>query len=121
MHSKVPVYTGEFRKQHTCPGQDAAQPPPVLARLEPVLRNKGGRDSERPAHAMKSGPHLPQLEKALAQKRRPNTAKKKYLLFKNILGLGLTWWCSVKNLPANAGDVGGLSPALGRSHMPRSN
>ena len=24
---------------------------------------------------MKSGPHLPQLEKALAQKRRPNTAK----------------------------------------------
>ena len=27
--------------------------------------------------AMKSGPHLPQLEKALAQKRRPNTAKNK--------------------------------------------
>ena len=25
--------------------------------------------------AMKSGPHSPQLEKALAQKRRPNTAK----------------------------------------------
>ena len=24
--------------------------------------------------AMKSGPHLPQLEKALAEKRRPNTA-----------------------------------------------
>ena len=24
--------------------------------------------------AMESGPHLPQLEKALAQKRRPNTA-----------------------------------------------
>ena len=24
--------------------------------------------------AMKSGPHLPQLERALAQKRRPNTA-----------------------------------------------
>ena len=36
-----------------------------------------------PRTAMKSGPHLPQLEKALAQKRRPNTAinklkKKKY-------------------------------------------
>ena len=29
--------------------------------------------------AMKSGPRLPQLEKALAQKRRPNTAKKKKL------------------------------------------
>ena len=27
-----------------------------------------------PRSAMKSGPHLPQLEKALAQKRRPNTA-----------------------------------------------
>ena len=28
-----------------------------------------------PRTAMKSGSHLPQLEKALAQKRRPNTAK----------------------------------------------
>ena len=28
--------------------------------------------------AMKSGPRLPQLEKAFAQKRRPNTAKNKY-------------------------------------------
>ena len=27
-----------------------------------------------PRTAMKSGPHLPQLEKALAQKRRPSTA-----------------------------------------------
>ena len=27
-----------------------------------------------PRIAMKSGPHLPQLEKALAQKQRPNTA-----------------------------------------------
>ena len=30
-----------------------------------------------PRTAMKSSPHLPQLEKALAQKRRPNTAIKK--------------------------------------------
>ena len=30
-----------------------------------------------PRTAMKSGPHLPQLEIALAQKRRPNTAKNK--------------------------------------------
>ena len=30
-----------------------------------------------PCTAMKSGPLLPQLEKALAQKRRPNTAKNK--------------------------------------------
>ena len=32
-----------------------------------------------PRTAMKSGPRLPQLEKALAQKRRPNTAINKYL------------------------------------------
>ena len=30
-----------------------------------------------PRTAMKSGPHLPQLERALAQKRRLNTAKNK--------------------------------------------
>ena len=30
-----------------------------------------------PRTVMKSGPHLPQLEKALAQKRTPNTAIKK--------------------------------------------
>ena len=30
-----------------------------------------------PRTAMKSGPRLPQLEKALAQKRRPNTTKNK--------------------------------------------
>ena len=40
------------------------------ARLEPVLRNKRG-----PRTAMKSDPRLPQLKKALEQKRRPNTAK----------------------------------------------
>ena len=43
------------------------------ARLEPVLRNKRGHD-RGPRTAMKSGPHLPQLEKALTQKLRPNTA-----------------------------------------------
>ena len=32
-----------------------------------------------PRTAMKSGPHLPQLEKALEQKRRPNTAINKYI------------------------------------------
>ena len=51
------------------------------ARLEPVLRYKRGRDNEKPAHCdeewpppKKSGPHSPQLEKALTQKRKPNTA-----------------------------------------------
>ena len=47
------------------------------ARLEPVLRNKRGRDSERPVHRDEEWPPLAQLEKALAQKRRPNTAKNK--------------------------------------------
>ena len=38
----------------------------------------GGAAMERgPRTAMKSGPRLLQLEKALAQKRRPNTAKNK--------------------------------------------
>ena len=32
-----------------------------------------------PRTAMKSGPHLPQLEKALTQKRRPNTAINKLI------------------------------------------
>ena len=32
-----------------------------------------------PRTAMKSGPRLPQLEKALTQKRRPNTAKNKLI------------------------------------------
>ena len=32
-----------------------------------------------PRTAMKSGPHLPQLEKALVQKRRPNTAINKLI------------------------------------------
>ena len=37
-----------------------------------------------PHTAMKSGPHLPQLEKALAQKRRPNTAINKINKIKNL-------------------------------------
>ena len=36
-----------------------------------------------PCTAMRSGLHLPQLEKALAQKRIPNTAKINKLIFKN--------------------------------------
>ena len=39
-----------------------------------------------PRTTMKSGPRLPQLEKALAQKRRPNTAINKLKKKKNYLG-----------------------------------
>ena len=58
-----------------------------------------------PCTAMKSGPRSPQLEKALAQKRRPR---------------GFHRGAVVENLSANAGHKGS-SPGLGRSHMPRSN
>ena len=43
-------------------------------RLEPVLRSKRGRGGGRPAHRDEEWPRLPRLEKALAQKRGPNTA-----------------------------------------------
>ena len=86
---------------------------------------------------MKSGPRLLQLEKALAQKQRPNTAKNKYknkeinkrlLLKKKITGEILCklpnrvfpGGAVVKNSPANAGQTGS-SPGRGRPHMPQSN
>ena len=47
-----------------------------------MLRNKRGRDSERPAHRDEEWPRLLQLEKALAQKRRLNTAKNKLINLK---------------------------------------
>ena len=43
-----------------------------------------------PRTAMKSGPRLPQLEKALAQNRRPNTAIKK----KKIVNISGKYFCS---------------------------
>ena len=40
--------------------------------------------------AMRTGPRLPQLEKALAQKRRPNTAKNKKIKKKKVrISLGI--------------------------------
>ena len=43
------------------------------ARLEPVLRNKRGHDSERPTHRDEEWPPLAATGESLAQKRRPNT------------------------------------------------
>ena len=68
-----------------------------------------------PRTAMKSGPLLPQLEKALTQKRRPNTAKDKYKNkfkkkkrnFRDFPGGAV-----VKNPPANAG--GRFEPCSGK-------
>ena len=68
--------------------------------------------------AMKSGPHLPQLEKALAHKRRPYTAKNKYIKKKKKnKGEDFPGGTVVKNPPANAGDTSS-SPGLRRSHRP---
>ena len=49
------------------------------ARLEPVLPTREAAIVRGPRTTMKNGPCLPQLEKALAQKRRPNTAKNKLI------------------------------------------
>ena len=56
------------------PWSDWAREPQLLS-----LRSSTGEATivRGPRTAMKSGPRLPRLEKALAQKRRPNTAKNK--------------------------------------------
>ena len=46
------------------------------ARLEPVLRNRRGRDSERPAHRDEAWPHLLQLEKALVKEMKTQYSQK---------------------------------------------
>ena len=51
---------------------------------------------------MKSGPRSPQLEKALAQKRGPNTAKNKLKTKNKKQKLGIIWeLCEVKDMLAN--------------------
>ena len=47
------------------------------ARLEPVLRNKRGRDSERPMHRDEEWPPLAATGESPRTNRRPNTAKNK--------------------------------------------
>ena len=61
------------------PRSDWAREPQLLSlRVWSPCSSAGGTATVRgPRTAMKSGPRLPQLEKALAQKQRPNTAKNK--------------------------------------------
>ena len=61
------------------PRNDWAREPQLLSlRVWSLCSATGEAAAVRgPCTAMKSGPRLPQLEKALAQKRRPNTAKNK--------------------------------------------
>ena len=51
---------------------------------------------------------------------RPITSNEIETVIKNLPTGGFPGGAVVENLPANAGDTGS-SPALGRSHMPRSN
>ena len=62
------------------PGLEGFQMPQSSWAPEPQLLSLCSATREAaivrgPCTAMKSGPHLPQLEKAVAQKRRPNPAK----------------------------------------------
>ena len=61
------------------PRSNWAREPQLLSlRIWSLCPATGGAAMVRgPRTAMKSGPRLPQLQKALAQKRRPNTAKNK--------------------------------------------
>ena len=56
----------------------ACEPQLLSLRVWSLCSAMGGAAAVRgPRTAMKSGPRLPELEKALTQKRRPNTAKNK--------------------------------------------
>ena len=77
---------------HVPRGGWACEPQLLSLRVWSLCSAAGGAATVRgPRTAMKSGPRSPQLEKALAQKRRPNTAinkflkklKKKFSTFKN--------------------------------------
>ena len=63
------------------PRSDWAREPKLLSlRVWSLCSTAGGAAMVRGPHtAMKSGPRLPQLEKALAQRRRPNTAINKLI------------------------------------------
>ena len=59
-------------------GNWAREPQLLSLRVWSLCSTTREATTERgPRTAMKSGPRLPQLEKALTQKRRPNTAKNK--------------------------------------------
>ena len=61
--------------------------------------------------AMKSGPRLPQLEKALAQKRRPNTAKKKQKKQKNSCYLNLLYVSRLNSFSLRGQELRNHHPA----------
>ena len=67
-----------LRRSHMPQSNWAREPHLLSLRVWSLCSATGGAAIVRGPHTvMKSGPHLPQLEKALTQKRRHNTAKKK--------------------------------------------
>ena len=65
-------------RSHMPPSNWAREPQLLSLRVWSLCSaTRGSAIVRGPRTAMKSGPRLPQLEKALAQKRRPNTAIKK--------------------------------------------
>ena len=65
-------------RSHMLRSNWAHEPQLLSLRVWNLCSAMGEAATERgPRTAMKSGPRLPQLEKAHAQKRRPNTAKNK--------------------------------------------
>ena len=87
----LPANAGDTGSSHM-PRSNWAREPQLLSLCVWSLCS-GTREAaiERgPLTAMKSGPPLPQLEKALAQKQRPNTAKKKKKKKLHLLDLRLS-------------------------------
>ena len=65
-------------RSHVPRGGWAREPQLLSLRVWSLCSAAGGAAIVRgPRAVMRSGPRLPQLEKALAQKRRPNTVKNK--------------------------------------------
>ena len=65
-------------RSHVPRSNQAHEPQPLSLRVWSLCSATGEAATVRGlCTAMKSGPRLPQLEKALTQKRRPNTVKKK--------------------------------------------
>ena len=71
------------------------------------------RNAGDPHTALKSGPHSPQLEKALTQKRGPNTAKNKF----KKKSIYIKKKCR-RPLDAGKGEETGSSPELSEGHSP---
>ena len=92
LHDALPILPANAGDMGSSPGPGRSHMPRSSWAREPQLLSlrvwslcSATREAAMvrgPRTAMKSGPHLPQLEKALAQKRRPNTAINKYKINK---------------------------------------